>query len=76
MSEADELVELQHLLADLSRKLETMPVIEQAKGVVMARTGCTADEAFDTLRDMSMRDNRRLRDVAADVVAETAHTRN
>jgi ANTAR domain len=36
--------------ARLEARLETMPVIEQAKGILMAQTGCTAEQAFDMLR--------------------------
>jgi GAF domain-containing protein len=53
----------------LGEALETRAVIEQAKGVLMARERCDADAAFDILRRASQRENRKLRDVAADVVA-------
>lgn len=36
--------------ARLMARLDTMPVIEQAKGIVMEREGCGPDEAFDVLR--------------------------
>ena len=45
-------------LARLKARLETMPVIEQAKGIVMAREGCGPDEAFDRLRRASQRGQR------------------
>jgi GAF domain-containing protein len=45
-------------------------VIEQAKGILMATTGgLSADEAFELLVRASQRENRKLRDVAADLVA-------
>ena len=31
-------------------ELDTMPVIEQAKGILMAQHGCGPEEAFDLLR--------------------------
>jgi AmiR/NasT family two-component response regulator len=34
-----------------------MPVIEQAKGILIAQTGCTPEEAFDMLRRASQRSN-------------------
>ena len=43
--------------------------IEQAKGVLVARTGCTPDEAFAVLSADSRRLNRKLALVAADLVA-------
>jgi GAF domain-containing protein len=60
---------------DLSRNLtaamEHRGVIEQAKGVLMGAHRITAEEAFAMLRGRSQTANRKLRDVAADVVADT-----
>lgn len=44
--------------------LQTRDIIGQAKGVLMAREGLTADDAFARLRDLSQRLNRPLRDIA------------
>ena len=43
-------------------------VIEQAKGILMARHAISADIAFERLRDHSQRTGRKLSDVAAAVV--------
>lgn len=59
----------QRLADQLNRALESRVVIEQAKGLLMAG-GRTANEAFDILKRASQRENRKVRDVAADVVAE------
>ena len=48
--------------------METRDLIGQAKGILMAREGMTADEAFDVLRRASQRTSRKLRDLAIDVV--------
>ncbi|GIE99254.1 GAF and ANTAR domain-containing protein [Paractinoplanes rishiriensis] len=48
--------------------MEHRAVIEQAKGIVMAQRRCTADEAFTLLSRTSQDSNRKLRDVAADLV--------
>ena len=58
--------------ARLEARLETMPVIEQAKGIVMAQTGCTAEQAFDMLRQASQRSNIKVRDLAEDIVGRAA----
>jgi AmiR/NasT family two-component response regulator len=58
--------------ARLRAKLESLPVIEQAKGIVMAQTGCGPDEAFELLRRASQRTNVRVRDLATDLVRQTA----
>jgi response regulator NasT len=43
-------------------------VIEQAKGILMARHGLNADKAFEMLRDHSQHNGQRLADVAAAIV--------
>ena len=54
----------------LQRALESRAEIDQAKGIVMATTRCSADEAFDLLRQQSQNENRKLREVATDLVAQ------
>jgi AmiR/NasT family two-component response regulator len=56
-------------IAQLRVALMTRGVIDQAKGILMAQTGCAADDAFDRLRAASMRDNHKLYDVAVRIVA-------
>ena len=60
------------LHARLQARLASMPVIEQAKGIIMAQCRCSEDQAFDALRRASQRENIKLRDLAARVVAKTA----
>ena len=43
-------------------------LIEQAKGILMARHSIDADQAFDMLRDHSRRNGNKLVDVAASIV--------
>ncbi len=43
-------------------------VIEQAKGILMARHSVNADKAFELLREHSQRTGRKLADVAAAIV--------
>jgi AmiR/NasT family two-component response regulator len=43
-------------------------VIEQAKGILMARHGINADKAFDLLREHSQHNGNKLADVAAAIV--------
>jgi ANTAR domain-containing protein len=43
-------------------------LIEQAKGILMARHSISADTAFERLREHSQRNGRKLSDVAAAVV--------
>jgi len=59
--------ELHEQLADA---MKSRAVIEQAKGILMAGRRCSADEAFQILTGLSQNSNRKLRDVAAALVAE------
>jgi AmiR/NasT family two-component response regulator len=54
--------------ARLQARLETQPVIDQAKGILIARKGCSPDEAFDILRRASQRSNVPVRELAAQIV--------
>jgi hypothetical protein len=58
--------------ARLLAKLHSMPVIEQAKGILMAESRCTADEAFAMLRAASQRSNMKVRDLAQEIVARVS----
>jgi GAF domain-containing protein len=55
------------LTHDLNTALETRGAIERAKGILMATEGMTSDEAFGVLRRASQRENRKLRDIAAEI---------
>lgn len=56
------------LEAQLREALATRAVIDQAIGIVMGQRRVNAHEAFATLRDVSQTRNRKLRDVAADLI--------
>jgi GAF domain-containing protein len=53
----------------LERALAGRETIDLAKGIIMNSMGCGPDKAFDTLVKQSQAENRKLRDVAADIVA-------
>jgi len=56
--------------AEMAARLQTMPVIEQAKGIVMAQSRCGEAEAFAILRRVSQQTNVPVRDLAAQIVAK------
>ena len=56
----------------LSQALESRDVIGQAKGILMEREHCGPKEAFDILVRTSQRLNRKLRDVAQQVIDSAA----
>lgn len=61
--------ETQHEVdAALVQIAETRSVIDQAKGIVMAGTGCTAEEAFAILREFSNRQNVKVNELARRLV--------
>jgi GAF domain-containing protein len=55
--------------SQLTEALDHRDVIGQAKGMLMARDGLTADQAFDRLRVESQHANRKLYEVAPDIGA-------
>ena len=56
----------------LERALTSRTVIDQALGILMAQQRCTADEAFALLRAHSQNNNRKLRDLAAELVTRVS----
>jgi hypothetical protein len=60
---------------NLATAMRSRAEIEQAKGIIMAATGCTPDEAFDELRVQSQAENVKLRDIAAEVVGRVQRRR-
>jgi hypothetical protein len=55
----------------LQEALTSRAVIDQAKGILMAQKGVGAEEAFDILRTTSQSENRKLRDLARELVERT-----
>ncbi|WP_077795922.1 ANTAR domain-containing response regulator [Streptomyces sp. JHA26] len=62
---------LQEEVEQLRQAIASRPVIDQARGVLMALHGCTPDEAWHILREASQLSNTKLRTVAAAVTAGT-----
>jgi GAF domain-containing protein len=52
----------------LQRAMESRATIEQAKGILMAQSRVTPEEAFQLLVRASQRENRKLREIAAEIV--------
>jgi anti-anti-sigma regulatory factor len=64
---AERLTQLQQEVEQLRRAIASRPVIDQARGILMAAHVCTAQQAWDILRVASQRSNTKLRTVAAAV---------
>jgi GAF domain-containing protein len=56
----------------LAEAMVSSSVIDQATGILMGQQRCTAATAFDLLRQASQHRNRKLRDVAADIIANVS----
>lgn len=54
----------------LTDAMASRSVIDQALGVLMGQQRCTATEAFALLRQASQHRNRKLRDVAVDIITQ------
>jgi GAF domain-containing protein len=56
------------VVAQLQDSMRSRAIIEQAKGVLMAAHRIGPDEAFEMLSSESQRSNRKVRDVAAELI--------
>ena len=61
-------LETQVLNEQLNHALNSRIVIEQAKGIIAERKGLNMEQAFSTLRNHARSHNRRLVDVARDII--------
>jgi hypothetical protein len=69
--DAGEIDRLRTEIAQLRRALESHPVIDQARGMVMVLGPCTVAGAWEVLVEVSQRTNVKLRAVAEHLVATT-----
>jgi GAF domain-containing protein len=68
LTNLDALLDARDLAQNLQKAMEFRSVIEQAKGILIERHKLTADQAFRLLAESSMHTNRKVRDVAEDLV--------
>jgi GAF domain-containing protein len=64
------LAQAERVVAQLQQALTSRAEIDQALGVMMSRTGATALEAFDKLREMSQSQSVKLTEVAREVLGQ------
>ena len=60
---------LEAQVQQLEGALESRIVIEQAKGILAVQASQPVEEAFETLRKRSQLQNRKLREIAGEIVA-------
>lgn len=68
LTNMDALADAREQAENLRAAMEYRGVIEQAKGILIERYKVTADQAFRLLAEASMHHNRKLRDLAQDLV--------
>ncbi|MGW2898488.1 ANTAR domain-containing response regulator [Streptomyces sp. NPDC001212] len=69
LERTERLLQLQTEVEQLRRAISSRPVIDQARGVLMATHACTAEQAWNVLREASQRSNTKLHTVAASITA-------
>jgi response regulator NasT len=60
---------LEQELAETRNKLAERKLIERAKGLIMQQQGMSEDEAYQAMRKLAMRRNKRLAEIADSVIA-------
>ncbi|MER5209325.1 ANTAR domain-containing protein [Streptomyces sp. NPDC002838] len=71
LERAEQLRLLQEEVDQLRQAITSRPVIDQARGILMATHAITSDEAWTVLREASQLSNTKLRTVAASLTAST-----
>ncbi|MFJ4470951.1 ANTAR domain-containing response regulator [Streptomyces sp. NPDC089424] len=69
LERAEQLHELREEIEHLRRAIASRPVIDQARGILMATHSCTSDEAWHILREASQLSNTKLHTVAAAITS-------
>ena len=62
--------------AHIAMALDHRDVVGQAKGIIMSSLGCSADTAFGLLVHQSQRENRKVYEVAVEIIAHTQRPRS
>jgi AmiR/NasT family two-component response regulator len=68
-------VDINQLVQELSEALESRAVIDQAKGMLMTRLACDAEEAFDLLESVSKDSNEKMIVIAQRMVDSVVKAR-
>lgn len=63
--------EARSLSEGLAEAMKSRATIEQAKGIIMATMGVDEDAAFRVMVEQSSRENRKVRDIAVEIVRQT-----
>lgn len=64
LSKSLEIKEIKANMNNVKKKLEGRKVIEKAKGILMSQKGISEEEAFSTIRDLSMRKRASMEEIS------------
>ena len=70
-SRYDEIVQLEHEVADLEDRLETRKLVDRAKGILQTKFGMAEPDAFRWIQKAAMDKRTSMRDVARVVIDES-----
>jgi AmiR/NasT family two-component response regulator len=73
LERSERLHDLQAEVEQLRHAIASRPVIDQARGILMATHGCTSEEAWNLLRETSQLSNTKLRTVAAAITSSAGN---
>jgi len=65
----DQFKSLKTEVSDLKDAIETRKLVERAKGILMKRCNISEDDAFKLLQTHSQKENKKMKDVAENIVA-------
>jgi hypothetical protein len=68
-----QIAEMESELSDTKKALAERKLIERAKGLLMSTRGLNEMEAYKTMRSIAMEQNRKIIDVAENILAHHAH---
>ena len=68
-------MEAAKLARGFQQNVDSRDIIGQAKGIIMASTGCTADAAFGVLVRQSQHENRKIAEIASELAARASRKR-
>jgi len=68
MARFEQMQGLRKELADTKQVLAERKLVERAKGILMSRRDMNEEDAYKTLRDLAMKRNQRIAEVANDVI--------
>lgn len=67
----DQFKSLKSEVSDLKDAIETRKLVERAKGILMKRCNISEEEAFKLLQSHSQKENKKMREIAENIISAT-----